>query len=39
MENLWDRASSLTIIIIFGIAAVAQLIVYVFDPKRKIENR
>lgn len=39
LENLWDRASSLTIIIVFGIAAVAQLIVYVFDPKRKIENR
>jgi hypothetical protein len=34
-----DGASSFATILIFAIAAAAQIILYVFDPKRKIENR
>jgi hypothetical protein len=39
LEKIWDRISSLATIIIFVIAAGAQLILYVFDPKERIENR
>lgn len=39
IKNIWDRISSLAIVIIFVIAAGAQLILYIFDPKERIENR
>jgi hypothetical protein len=39
LKEIWDRISSLSTIIIFAIAAVAQLILFIFDPKGKIENR
>jgi hypothetical protein len=39
LKEIWDRISSLSTIIIFVIAAAAQLVLFIFDPKGKIENR